>query len=419
MSIEMKKVIIVLLLSMSSCVTELPTVPELFINIDDLDNRIADLTPAAKNAMNGIYEVLDGEKILGDSVVGKWINKRWCLYCKHDVVFSENAGGSLGDSLLFTGFIRVVRSGSGMKIDLTVLPEEGGSELSEGVDSPAVIILRGLTSDGDLIHLKRTRSLYQPSDQREFHILAHRGGGRNSERLGISENSIDMLLHAEIFGATGVEIDVKQTRDGKLILFHDDTFSPRTVLGAYLLGKVENFDLKQIKLFGRLVNGEPIPTLREALTAIIERTNLSLVWLDIKDPSVVSAAIDEQAYADSIANSIGRNIEILVGAPSEKILEALQASPNVTDKSKILIELGSEIFPKYKLNYRAWAPRWTNNPSAICNEIPEMKKDNILTFTWTLDVQDFIPNYMNCDIDGILSNYPSLLAGMYYSRQPD
>ena len=47
----------------------------------------------------------------------------------------------------------------------------------------------------------------------------------------------------------------------ELILFHDDSFSPRTVQGAYLLGKVENYDLEQITSLGKLIYGERIPTL--------------------------------------------------------------------------------------------------------------------------------------------------------------
>ncbi|MCK7516839.1 MAG: hypothetical protein MZV64_03520 [Ignavibacteriales bacterium] len=100
-----------------------------------------------------------------------------------------------------------------------------------------------------------------------------------------------MIIHSPIMGATGIEIDVKRTRDGQLIVFHDDTFSPRTVKGAYLLGSVEDYDLNQIKAFGQLINGETIPTLSEALRAVIDRTKLSLVWLDLKDASNVDETI--------------------------------------------------------------------------------------------------------------------------------
>jgi glycerophosphoryl diester phosphodiesterase len=45
--------------------------------------------------------------------------------------------------------------------------------------------------------------------QSDFQILAHRGGGRNSDYLGVSENSIEMIDIAERFGSTGIEIDAR------------------------------------------------------------------------------------------------------------------------------------------------------------------------------------------------------------------
>jgi glycerophosphoryl diester phosphodiesterase len=164
-----------------------------------------------------------------------------------------------------------------------------------GVDPPSLRIV-GATEDGKVIELRRLRSI----NTSHFDILAHRGGGRNSDRLGVSENSIAMIQYADILGATGVEVDVKRTRDDKLILFHDDTFSPRTVQGAYLLGRVEDYDLEQIAALGKLVNGEEIPTL--ASTGGGHRYHRAVaVWLDIKDPRTVSQVVQIQkemtAYA--------------------------------------------------------------------------------------------------------------------------
>jgi len=40
-----------------------------------------------------------------------------------------------------------------------------------------------------------------------------------------------------------------------------------------------------------------------------------------------------------------------------------------------------------------------------------------LVFTWTLDVKEYIQDYLyDNEVDGILSNYPSLVIGMEYSR---
>jgi len=409
----MKKLSILICLILLSCLSELPTSPEFNINLDDIDLSTLPLADSVKLKMNGIYEVRDGSDLLGDAVVGKWINQRWCLYSNHDVVYSENIGGSTDDSTLeFTGYIRIIRSGSGTRIDLKINPSEGGTELLEG-NTPNSIIFKGETTSGNKIELRRIRNLHTPNDTtKKFHIIAHRGGGRNAERLGFSENSIEMIKHAEILGATGIEIDVKRTRDGKLILFHDPTFSPRTVKGTYLLGKVENFDLAQIQTFGRLYYGEEIPTLEKALRVVVENTSLSLVWLDVKDASIVDNVITAQLAAMNLASEKGRNVDILLGVPVEEILNAYISS--TLEKTPILIELQAGKALSY-ITCKVWAPRWTNGIPT--GEIENMHTNNKLVFTWTLDVKEFIEDFVYVgQIDGILSNYPSQVAGIYYTQ---
>ncbi|MBE0572313.1 MAG: hypothetical protein IH618_12290 [Ignavibacteriaceae bacterium] len=403
----MKRFTFLFLVILNSCLMHLPTEPELYVD----DKYSVQLSDSSKSAMNGVYAVDMGNDLLGDEVVGIWKDRRWCMYAKHDVHFSECAGGPIGDLIEINGYIRIVRSGSGQNLNLTISPEEGATELIEGT-IPQEITLRGNASDGTQIVLRKVRSINNNSPA-EFYVIAHRGGGRNSERLARSENSLEMIRFAEILGANGVEIDVKRTRDGHLIVFHDNTFSPRTVQGAYLLGKVENFDIEQIKIFGQLKYGESIPTLDEALSTIINETKLSLIWIDLKDPEIVDAVILAQQNAINYALSIGRDIKILMGIPTDEIFNAYNLSEN-KNTTPTLVELNANK-AKSLQTCEAWAPRWTNGiPSQ--SMLDEMHSRNIFVFTWTLDVRDYINDFLDAEVDGILSNYPSLVAGMYYSR---
>lgn len=403
----MKQFTFFFLLILTSCIMHLPTEPELFVE----DKYTVQLSDSSKSLMNGVYAVDSGKDLFGEEVVGIWKDRKWCMYAKHDVHFSECAGGPIGDLIEINGYIRIVRSGDGQNLNLTISPEEGATELIQGI-VPDEIIIRGKAYDGTHIALRKIRAL-NDSSPNNFYVIAHRGGGRNSERLGKSENSLEMIRYAEILGANGVEIDIKSTRDGQLILFHDATFSPRTVQGSYLLGNVENFDLEQIKIFGQLIYGESIPTLEEALYTIINETKLSLIWLDLKDPEIVDAVILAQLNAINYASSIGRNIKILMGIPTDEIFNAYNSS-EYKNLTPTLVELDASK-AKSLQTCEAWAPRWTNGTPSQ-SMLDEMHARNILVFTWTLDVRDYINDFLEANIDGILSNYPSLVAGMYYSR---
>jgi glycerophosphoryl diester phosphodiesterase len=399
-----KYFLIVMITGFNSCFWELPTGPDLEIESDRI--IFSALSETAKEKMNGVYEVVEGYEILGKEVAGKWVKDKWCLYSNEDVVYSENIGGRNGDKILFTGYIRIVRSAGGHHLDMNILPGEGADSLDKSV-IPINLIIRGKTDDNSIV-LKRTRNLNLRDD---CHILAHRGGGRNSERLGFSENSIEMIRHSEILGATGVEIDVKSTRDGIPILFHDNTFSPRTVQGSYLLGRVSNFTLKQIKSLGRLVNGEEIPTLEEALDSIIKHTSLKIIWLDIKDAAIMSSVTDIVIRADNKAKNNGKQIKFLMGISSQEMLDAFRNCGNSNHSLvSLLVEFDCKLISNDN-NYIVWAPRWTNGYIEPCGSMD--------IYVWTVDLREHIKeNLNNKNVNGILSDYPSLAAGMLYIQKP-
>jgi glycerophosphoryl diester phosphodiesterase len=397
-------------LGIGSCIPEFPSAPDLSSDFEMIDMPTTPLGPGGRSAMGGVYDVQEGKDLLGDSVVCKWVGKRWCVYSNTDVIFAETAGGALGDSVKLWGYVRTVRSGEGTKMTFTILPGNGGRAIVSG-GIPQEVKIDGLTQGGQRIQLRRQRSLN--SNPIEFHVLAHQGGGRNSDRLGYSENSIPMMEHAEVFGADGIEIDVRSTRDRQIIVFHDETFSPRTVQGIYLLGPVEDFDLQQIRLFGILKNGESIPTLREALNAVIENTTLSYVWLDTKQADVVDSVIQIQKAAKLHAAALNRHITILLGLPygADDVRNAYLRNPD-RNSVEVLVE-GDEPERAYETpNCKVWAPFWA---LYLPEKIKEARAHGIKVFVWTVDIPEKIREYMD-QVDGILSNYPSLVTGIHDSK---
>ena len=400
-----RTVIILMCLAMASCDPRLPAGPDLYVDFESIDAPTTLLSDTSRSFMDGVYEVLQGSSELGNPVVGKWIGNRFRVCSQHDVVYSISAGGFSGDSIKLRGYMRVVRSGSGSRVKLNVSSTDGAREVITGMP-PGTLRILGETEEGMTLELKRVRGII-PSP---FAVLAHRGGGRNSDRLGISENSIEMIRYAGTLGATGVEVDVKRTRDDKLILFHDATFSPRTVQGAYLLGKVENYDLEQITALGKLIHGEQIPTLEQALKAVIDDTELSLVWLDMKDPGAVAQVVRIQEDMMAYAAARGRDsVSILLGIPSQEVLDAYIPFKEVSDA---LVELEAETALSLP-RCRVWAPVWTRNISD--GDVATMHANGRRVFTWTVDLRESIVGYLN-RIDGILSNYPTLVVALRDSR---
>lgn len=398
-----------------SCVSELTPVD---MPIIDYATELAGTEPLTNQTqpsiLSGVYAVETGRGRLGDTVAIRFDGIRLGIYAERNVTFVGGAAAARGDSAIIIGAWRAIANQDAGRLDLVAPAGEGGRELAQGKGNGKGLVLRGtvrLGSKTEPIVLRKLGAI--KIRLRGFQVIAHRGGGRNSERLGRSENSIPMMLLASALGATGIEIDVHATKDRVPIVFHDPTFTARTVPSPYMIGSVSNYTLSQIRLAARLVNGEQIPTLREALMAVIDSTDLSLVWLDNKSVPVVDSVLFIQREMIDYASRKGRRVRILFGIPTDEILRAYEGSA-LTGTVPVLCELDPAIALRIKAD--VWAPRFTLGTQT--STVRDLQSKGCDVYVWTLDDVAFIRRYLAEDVfDGILTNYPTLLAWGFYTRQ--
>ena len=88
-------------------------------------------------------------------------------------------------------------------------------------------------------------------------IIAHRGGTRHAP-----ENTLAAFRHAVSIGVDRLECDVQMSKDGELIVIHDETVN-RTTNGS---GRVADLTLTELRALdaGR---GERLPTFKEYIEA--------------------------------------------------------------------------------------------------------------------------------------------------------
>ncbi len=100
-------------------------------------------------------------------------------------------------------------------------------------------------------------------------VIAHRGYWKTE---GSAQNSISALKNTYRIGVYGSEFDVHITRDGVVVVFHDDDID-----GI----KIENAQFADLK-DKRLKNGESIPTLKEYLEAARSLGEMKMI-LEVKE----------------------------------------------------------------------------------------------------------------------------------------
>lgn len=203
-------------------------------------------------------------------------------------------------------------------------------------------------------------------------VAAHRGDWRNAP-----ENSIRAILYAAELGVDIVEIDLKKTKDGHLVLIHDETVD-RTTDGT---GRVSDFTLDSIRLL-HLRNGidrpteEIIPTLEEAMLAAKGKVVVNLdkayeYFPDIlpileKTGTKGQVIMKGMVTAEQLKNDLGNDIGSIMFMPVISLEDSL-AWQKIADHDKLTHPIAFEFLFK-------------SDTSKIISTFPDLNRKG--TYVW-------------------------------------
>ena len=139
------------------------------------------------------------------------------------------------------------------------------SEVKKSVETPEKNTHNNIFIDSLISNL-------EDSENDQVIIVAHRGDWRNAP-----ENSLQAIENCIKMGIDMVEIDVRETKDGQLILMHDETID-RTTTGKGKVADVTWEYLQKLRLRDGIGHETPhkIPTLKEALQLTKDRILVNL-----------------------------------------------------------------------------------------------------------------------------------------------
>lgn len=107
-------------------------------------------------------------------------------------------------------------------------------------------------------------------------IVAHRGGGREWLSASHPDNSMVVMRYAQSLGCMAAEIDIYHTKDNRVIVGHAD--------GNLCINGLRPWEhtLEEIRLAGKIANGEPIMTFEELIEATVIPGSCTQVQVDVK-----------------------------------------------------------------------------------------------------------------------------------------
>ncbi|HWF17138.1 MAG TPA: glycerophosphodiester phosphodiesterase [Acidimicrobiales bacterium] len=209
--------------------------------------------------------------------------------------------------------------------------------------------------------------------------IAHRG-----DPVGHRENTLPAFVAAVAQGADMLELDLRRTRDGAVVVLHDQSLVRLWERDAL----VGDLDLSEVRQLGE--GHVRIPTLREVLDA----TTLDLM-VDFTRREVVAGALDQVMAADALDRClfVTGNIEALrlLRGLSGRARLGLTWNEGTDPPLDLLDELGAEY----------WNPMFT---LVTAMGVEAVHRAGHRVSTWTVDTEHDMARVVADGVDAVVSN---------------
>jgi glycerophosphoryl diester phosphodiesterase len=242
-------------------------------------------------------------------------------------------------------------------------------------------------------------------------VIAHRGATGRAP-----ENTLAAFRLAADLGAQAIETDLRLTRDGHVVLMHDDTLqrttSGRGPVTAKTLDELRELDAGSWfpRRFWRKHHvappfaGEPIPTIEELLDLACWR-DIAL-YLEIKAPCPSGT---ELAVVQAIRDA-GALARCTVISFEAAVLEHVrQSDPAVSTGYTFKRRQRDAVDRAVALGAKMILPRVNRVTPTL---IAEAKRRGLRVVTWTVNDVERMKQLMALGMDGIMSDFPGRLAAV-------
>ncbi|MEU9253114.1 glycerophosphodiester phosphodiesterase family protein [Streptomyces sp. NPDC048270] len=248
-------------------------------------------------------------------------------------------------------------------------------------------------------------------------VYAHRGASAYAP-----ENTLDAVDLAMRLGFHWVENDVQRTKDGELVVVHDDTLSRTTdveqVFPDRSPWRVRDFTAAEIarldagSWFGQEYTGARVPTLREYLDRV--QRNQQRLLLEIKKPELYPGieqqtlkVLDEAGWLDArhvqqrlVVQSFSADCVRIVHDLRPDLVTAFLGTPPVADLPR---------YAQFTDRINPWHTTITAEWVAAVHGLLGAHGKTMEVDTWIVDDATTARRVQAMGVDGIITNAPDVV----------
>ena len=229
-------------------------------------------------------------------------------------------------------------------------------------------------------------------------ILGHRGASGHAP-----ENTLEAFKLAMDMGAEGFELDVHLSKDGELVVIHDETVD-RTTDGKGLVCEKTVAELKALDACNKMeaYRGAKIPTLREVYELILDTDHI--VNVEIKTDDIFYPQIEEKCLA--LEAEMGMKGRIVYSSFNHYTTRKVR---ELAPDAQIGMLFGDVLVEPY--DYCKSVGANLLHPNKANLNVPgfaeKAKEAGLGINVWTDNTEDYMQKCLDCGA-GIVTNYPDV-----------
>ena len=228
-------------------------------------------------------------------------------------------------------------------------------------------------------------------------IFAHRGASAYAP-----ENTVEAFALAMEQGADGIELDVQMTKDGQVVVIHDETID-RVSDGT---GAVRDYTLEELKKFhfsNHMENYENavIPTLKEVLD-LIKSSNM-LLNIELKTGIYWYPNLEEKTM--ELVKEAGMEDRVIYSSFNhysiKKILELNPHAECAFLYSDVILNVD-----KYAKNAGVCGLHPSVYHLKMAEFLKEYQESGLKVRVWTVNKKEDMEKFIKADLEAVITNYP-------------